>query len=131
MENGDIIQEMAAIITEPESLQNDIVEITKVIGEMINEKYIQKMNLVIQEHAEKVDANPPKAGVLLQAMKPFIRNEAQPNLDRMIALMNMMRVANSLQSAISSAKPQSGKHTQSAQILTDTQKATRKQSPLR
>ncbi|WP_058486249.1 hypothetical protein [Defluviitalea phaphyphila] len=97
MEKDTSINEITDIITDKNYIRNDIVEITNIIKNILNDKYILKINELISQHKAKTINNPTKEIMLMQAVKPFMNKKAQINIDKMIELMNIMGTAKSIQ----------------------------------
>lgn len=93
MEADTNANEITSMITNQEHIRNDMVEITNVVKNLLNEKYILKINELVSQHREKVVNNPTKEVMLMYALKPFMKKEAQVSIDRMIELMNIMDAA--------------------------------------
>lgn len=97
MERDINVSEITNMITNKDHVRNDMIEITNVVKDFLNEKYILKMNELISKHQEKVNSNPTKEVILMQAIKPFMQREAQLNIDRLIQMMNTLNAVRSIQ----------------------------------
>lgn len=106
MESDTNIHEITSKIANKEYVRNDMIEITNIVRKILNEKYISKMNELFSQHQEMVINNPTKEVMLMQAIKPFMKKEAQLNIDKMIQIINIMNTAKNLQQELVKARAQ-------------------------
>lgn len=112
MKGGKLVQEenineMSSMIMNKEYIRKDIVEITNLFKNMVQEKYISKMNDFAIKHKENAIKNPTKEVILMEAIKPFLEKEARFNIDRMIEMINIINTAKSIQMEVQNFKAQS------------------------
>lgn len=105
MSENNTLFEIAQAIQSKETMKNDVTEIMDAVKNIVHEKYIGRLNSVIQDHQTKLQSDPPKEIRLLEAFKPFLDSNTQPAIDQMISVMYAANTARSLQSELATTDP--------------------------
>ncbi len=97
-ENSSIVQ-IAKLMNDPEGLDNEIKTAVAVLSGHFRKRFFEPVKEEIAAQKTKCIANPGNEVTLLQACRPFIKNQ---NLDRAIDIFNNIDVAKALAGNISS-----------------------------
>lgn len=87
MQDNNVIYELSKQIQNKEVMQNDMKEALGLVANLFKSKYIDKINLELKNHIKNIEDNPTKEIVLLNAIKPFVLEENQKNIDNMINIV--------------------------------------------
>ncbi len=77
--------------------QSEVNNLSSQLQQMLQERYLSKVNELISEERQKVIQNPPKEIQLLQAIKPFFSDKNQPALEKVIETLFLLSLLKQLQ----------------------------------
>lgn len=102
MSDNRQIYEVANLMTG----QNDIrAEIYNSVKQVLQDKYINKINKAVESQFLSTKANPPKEIRLMQVMKDFCPANRHAQIDQAIRLMTVMSTYRNLRSNLNGVRP--------------------------
>lgn len=87
MQENNVIYEIAEKIQDKQIVQNDFKEAFSLVTNMFKSKYIDKLEDELKVNINNVKNNPTKEITLLNAIKPFMKENKQKNLDDIVDMM--------------------------------------------
>ncbi len=116
------IIELNNLISDNNSLQNDITEISNLIKTMFQKKYISKLSDELKIQKQNHQKNPSKEIQLIQAVKPFISQSRHNDIDKITdALINITTLMDIQKDFLENTKKNNVKQTPKKQILPEKQ----------
>lgn len=106
MGNNELLQDIGNILGCNIDLQQDMIDIKENIRSMFQEKYINRVQSLVNQNKSRVETNPTKEIALLQALKPFIGTEMHWKIDKLTETMNSFRTIQLLNDKMQTAQPQ-------------------------
>lgn len=100
MSDHNTIFEINKLMNDKGLIKNDLDEITHIIKEVIQQKYISKFEVAIDEQRELVKKNTPKEINLLLALKPYLEQSTHTYIDQIIDLIYKMNTVKNIQAEI-------------------------------
>jgi len=129
MSNINKIIELNKLINNSESFQNDITEISNLIKTMFQKKYISKLSEELKIQKQNHQKNPTKEIQLIQAVKPFINQEKQNDIDKITdTLINITTLMDIQKGVLENAKNEETKQKAQKEIF---EKELSKKEPLK
>lgn len=84
MQESNVIYEITRQIQDKDNIQNDINQAFNLVTDMFKKKYINKIDEELKLRIDKIDKNPPKEIVLLNAIKLFLDKSNHQDIDNTI-----------------------------------------------
>lgn len=100
MSDHNTIFEINKLMNDKSLIKNDLDEITHIIKEVIQQKYISKFEVAIDEQRELVQKNTPKEINLLLALKPYLEQSTHTYIDQFIDIIYKMNTVKNIQAEI-------------------------------
>jgi len=94
------IYEIAQMINNRSTVENDLSEAKSMITKMFHDKYINKMHTAIIEKHDYSYNNPTKEVNLLNALKPFIVESKHTKLEQAIEMLTFMNTVSNIKSEV-------------------------------
>ncbi len=94
------IEQMARLLNDKGSLQNDMGLAADGIKQMFMEKYLNKLNQTVKAYNESIIENPSKEVRLLDAMTYFYPNEKKQSLQKLIQMLNTIDTIKTISSEL-------------------------------
>jgi hypothetical protein len=91
MSNNQLLQDIGNLLGTNIDLQEDINDIFELVKNKFQEKYVKKIQALIEGNRLQAQENPTKEIALLQASKPFINPDTHSQIDMFIEAMNTFR----------------------------------------
>ncbi|NLM13560.1 MAG: hypothetical protein GX209_07430 [Epulopiscium sp.] len=110
MSNNQLLQNLGGMLGTNIDFQQDLDEIAEMIRNKFKEKYINKIESLIEGNRIQAQENPTKEIALLQAIKPFIHPDIHLQIDKFIDVMNTFRTFQSINQQMKSIQLQSSKN---------------------
>ncbi|HHW67605.1 MAG: hypothetical protein PWP07_1151 [Epulopiscium sp.] len=107
MSNNQLLQNLGGVLGTNIDLQQDLNEIREMIRNKFKEKYINKIESLIQGNRIQAQENPTKEIALLQAIKPFINPDIHVQIDKCIDVMNTYRTFQNISQQVKAVQFQS------------------------
>lgn len=105
MSENNLIYEITKMMNDKPAIQNDMNEAVGLVQKMFEEKYIGKINGIINSHRERTRLNPSREINLLQAFKAFMPESERQNVEKLIESFYMMETLSSIKNEYSAAVP--------------------------
>lgn len=105
MSDKSTIYEITQLMHDKQILQNDLVEALNTVKDVFYKKYIYKFQQALDEHRELAKKQSSKEVDLLLALKPFIGENSQQTIDKIIDTMYTLNTAQSIDSEIRKYMP--------------------------
>ena len=94
------IYEIAQMIQNKATIENDLKEAKNIVKNMLHDKYINKMHLAIREKHKACCKNPTKEVHLLNAIKPFMHETSHHKIDKAIEMLTLMNTVKGIKSEV-------------------------------
>lgn len=111
MQENNLIYEITQQMQNKETVQNDIKEAVSLVADLFKKKYINKIEMEIQNEIKNIEKTPPKEVTLLNALKPFFNEDLHNNIDNTINLITKFSAVNSFKNIMPKSSPINDKKT--------------------
>jgi len=81
------IFELSQRLSDPVQVGNDMRDAMGLVTGMLRDRYVSRMKEALTAMHERSRAEPPKEVTLLRSLKPFMREDAHSNIDKMTEML--------------------------------------------
>lgn len=96
MSDKTTIYEITQLMGDKNLIQNDLNEALNTVKDIFYKKYIQKFQIALDEHKELATKESSKEIQLLNALKPFVADNSNKSIDKIISTMCTINTAQSI-----------------------------------
>jgi len=100
MSENNLIYEITQQLSSKKTVQNDINEAMELVTNYFKNKYIDKIEAVVNENYNKVQKNPTKEIQLLNAIKPFLKETQHEQFNKFISSFTAVTAIQNIRSDI-------------------------------
>ncbi|NLK97567.1 hypothetical protein [Defluviitalea saccharophila] len=119
MSNNQLLQNLGGVLGTSIDLQQDLNEIMEIIRNKFKEKYINRIESLIQGNRMQAQENPTREIALLQAVKPFLNPNIHLQIDQLIDAMNTFRTFQNISQQVKSVQLQSSGSEEERPLIQD------------
>lgn len=105
MSENSLVYEITKMMNDKPAIQNDMNEAVGLVQKMFEEKYIGKINGILESHRERARSNPSREIGLLQAFKAFMPESDHQKVEKLIESLYMMETLSSIRKEYSAVVP--------------------------
>jgi hypothetical protein len=103
MSENNTVYEITRIMNDKPAIQNDMNEAARLVQKMFEEKYILKINSIINSRMEEVRKKPSREINLLQSFKAFMPELEQKKMEKIIDTLFIMEMMSGIKNEYSAA----------------------------
>lgn len=104
MQENNVIYEITKQIQDKNNIQQDVQQAFNLVTDMFRKKYIDKIDEELKVRINKIEQNPPKEIVLLNAIKQFLDKSKHKDIDNTITMLRNFSAINSLKESLNQTK---------------------------
>lgn len=111
MSDSNLIYEISRKMNDKNVLESDLKEIGAAVREILHQKYIYKMQKELLKQKKEIQRNPTKEINLIKSLKPFMSENNQTGIDKMVEMITNVNVLKNIENDIISKQKYSAQCT--------------------